>query len=79
MTSIDTALLFPYFLPLMVISAIAFAWMLVTPSDPGVAPTGSDMLGVILMGICKVGGAVAQAVIGVPFCPSLPLTPHRGP
>ncbi|RYD18664.1 MAG: hypothetical protein EOP88_21780 [Verrucomicrobiaceae bacterium] len=69
MRPILTTLLFPYFIPLMVISAIAFAWMLVTPNDPGVTgPTGGDVLGLYFMMICTLIGAVAQVVIGIPFC-----------
>lgn len=69
MRSIATALLFPYFLPLMVISAVAFAWMLVTPNNPGVKlSAGGDVLGLYFMMICALVGGFAQVLIGIPFC-----------
>jgi hypothetical protein len=65
--SIAAILLFPYFLPLISVSAIAFVWMLVAPNDSSVLWIGRDAL-VWFMIICVVFGGVAQVAIGIPFC-----------
>lgn len=70
MKRIAIILLFPFFVPLMAISLVAFAWMVVTPVDPrhGTGPSNSDVLGIYFMMLCAFVGGILQLVIGIPFC-----------
>ena len=62
-------LLFPYFLPLVTLSIVAFIYMLATPPklSGGSGPAGGDVLGLYFIGVCILIGGALQMLIGLPL------------
>ena len=69
MRRIIALLMFPYFIPLVALSVLACAYMLVTPykASDSTGLTGSDILGLYFIGICIIIGGALQLIIGLPL------------